>query len=291
MAKLPQFRGAAGVPSSEVSSSNVMQDAKIVPSKFTKLKNSSDVDMVVFGRDTDNSGTEANGGMEELEASPLFFGSAGVHTTDASLKEAAMWYGGPKGRRTTPLQHVASSTDQSFQEMQDGPGCPQAYFKVDRDFEGAAGNVGTPSSLPANADGTLAWASRKVNRPVDAMQDDMAAKDLDFRTERGAGAGELPILSQEHNHGSIKAVVFSGPDPKGNREKLGVGTLDKDSSLLAKREQSRRAAVAHGCRSMSYLGESEFNGAAGLSSDEIFFANTADLVRRVKPGVRNHNTM
>ena len=286
MAKLPQFRGAAGVPSSEVSSSNVMQDAKIVPSKFTKLKNSSDVDMVVFGRDTDNSGTEANGGMEELEASPLFFGSAGVHTTDASLKEAAMWYGGPKGRRTTPLQHVASSTDQSFQEMQDGPGCPQANFKVDRDFEGAAGNVGTPSSLPANADGTLAWASRKVNRPVDAMQDDMAAKDLDFRTERGAGAGELPILSQEHNHGSIKAVVFSGPDPKGNREKLGVGTLDKDASLLAKREQSRRAAVAHGCRSMSYLGESEFNGAAGLSSDEIFFANTADLVRRVKPVTR-----
>ena len=42
--------------------------------------------------------------MEDLEASPLFFGSAGVHTTDASLKEAAMWYGGPKGRRTTPLQ-------------------------------------------------------------------------------------------------------------------------------------------------------------------------------------------
>ena len=240
MAKLPQFRGAAGVPSSEVSSSNVMQDAKIVPSKFTKLKNSSDVDMVVFGRDTDNSGTEANGGMEELEASPLFFGSAGVHTTDASLKEAAMWYGGPKGRRTTPLQHVASSTDQSFQEMQDGPGCPQANFKVDRDFEGAAGNVGTPSSLPANADGTLAWASRKVNRPVDAMQDDMAAKDLDFRTERGAGAGELPILSQEHNHGSIKAVVFSGPDPKGNREKLGVGTLDKDASLLAARAGARR---------------------------------------------------
>ena len=286
MQKLPQFRGAAGVCSSEVSSSNVMQDAKIVPSKFTKLKNSSDVDMVVFGHDQDGSGEGPNQDMEDLEASPLFFGSAGVHTTDASLKEAAMWYGGPKGRRTTPLQHTASSTDQSFQEMQAGPGCPQARFKVSGPFEGAAGNVGTPSALPANADGTAAWASRKVNRPTDVMQDDLAAKDLDFRTERGAGAGELPILSQEHGHGSIKAVVFSGPDPKGNRDKLGVGNVGKDGSLLAKREQSRRAAVAHGCRSMAYLGESEFSGAAGLSSDEIFFANTADLVRRVKPVTR-----
>jgi len=286
MAKLPQFRGAAGVPSSEVSSSNVMQDAKIVPSKFTKLKNSSDVDMVVFGHDQDGSGEGMNQDMEDLEASPLFFGSAGVHTTDASLKEAAMWYGGPKGRRTTPLQHTASSVDQSFQEMQDGPGCPQARFKGSGPFEGAAGNVGTPSALPANADGTIAWAGRKVNRPTDVMQDDLAAKDLDFRTERGAGANELPILSQEHGHGSIKAVVFSGPDPKGNRQKLGVGDLSKDASLLAKREQSRRAAVAHGCRSMAYLNESEFNGAAGLSSDEIFFANTADLVRRVKPVTR-----
>ena len=283
MSRLPQFRGAAGVCSSEVSSSNVMQDAKIVPSKFTKLKNSSDVDMVVFGHDQDGSGAGPNQDMEDLEASPLFFGSAGVHTTDASLKEAAMWYGGPKGRRTTPLQHTASSVDQSFQEMQEGPGCPQAGFKGSRAFQGAAGNVGTPSALPANGDGTMAWASRKVNRPVDVMQDDMAAKDLDFRTERGAGANELPILSQEHGHGSIKAVVFSGPDPVGNRQKLGVGTLDKDAPLLAKREQSRRAAVAHGCRSMGYLGESEFSGAAGLSSDEIFFANTADLVRRVKP--------
>ena len=94
--KLPQFMGAAGVCSSEVSSSNVMQDAKIVPSKFTKLKNSSDVDMVVFGHDQDGSGAGANQDMEDLEASPLFYGSAGVHTTDASLKEAAMWYGGPK---------------------------------------------------------------------------------------------------------------------------------------------------------------------------------------------------
>jgi hypothetical protein len=118
------------------------------------------------------------------------------------------------------------------------------------------------------------------------MQDDLAAKDLDFRTERGAGANELPILSQEHGHGSIKAVVFSGPDPKGNRAALGVGELDPDASLLQKREQSRRAAVAHGCRSQAYTNESEFNGAAGLGSDEIFFANTADLVRRVKPVTR-----
>lgn len=286
MMKLPQFRGAAGVCSSEVSSSNVMQDAKIVPSKFSKLKNSSDVDMVVFGRDQDGSGEGMNQDMEDLEASPLFFGSAGVHTTDASLKEAAMWYGGPKGRNTTPLQHTSSSTDQSFQEMQDGPGRPQARFKGSRPFDGAAGNVGTPSALPANSDGTIAWASRKVNRPTDVMQDDMAAKDLDFRTERGAGANALPVLSQEHGHGSIKAVVFSGPDPKGNRDKLGVGTLPPDATLLARREQSRRAAVAHGCRSLAYLGESEFAGAAGLSSDEIFFANTADLVRRVKPVTR-----
>ena len=235
MAKLPQFAGAAGVFSSEVSSSNVMQDAKIVPSKFTKLKNSSDVDMVVFGHDQDGSGGGANQDMEDLEASPLFYGSAGVHTTDASLKEAAMWYGGPKGRRTTPLQHTASSTDQSFQAMQPGPGCPQAQFKAAGAFQNAAGNVGTPSALPANADGTIAWASRKVNRPTDIMQDDFAAKDLDFRTERGANANPLPILSQEHNHGSIKAVVFSGPDPKGNRAALGVGELRKDASLLEKR--------------------------------------------------------
>jgi len=286
MSKLPQFRGAAGVCSSEVSSSNVMQDAKIVPSKFTKLKNSSDVDMVVFGHDQDGSGEGPNQDMEDLEASPLFYGSAGVHTTDASLKNAAMWYGGPKGRRTTPLQHTASSTDQSFQEMQEGPGAPQAQFKGSHPFEGAAGNVGTPSALPANGDGTLAWASRKVNRPTDTMQDDMASKDLDFRTERGAGANSLPILSQEHGQGSIKAVVFSGPDPKGNREKLGVGKLEKDASLLQKREQSRRAAVAHGCRSQAYQDETEFSGAAGLGSDEIFFANTADLVRRVKPVTR-----
>jgi len=286
MKTLPQFAGAAGVCSSEVSSSNVMQDAKIVPSKFTKLKNSSDVDMVVFGHDQDGSGEGPNQDMEDLEASPLFYGSAGVHTTDASLKEAAMWYGGPKGRRTTPLQHTASSTDQSFQEMQEGPGAPQARFKGSGPFNGAAGNVGTPSALPANSDGTLAWASRKVNRPTDVMLDDFAAKDLDFRTERGAGANPLPILSQEHGHGSIKAVVFSGPDPKGNRAALGVGDLDANASLLEKREQSRRAAVAHGCRSQAYTQESEFNGAAGLSSDEIFFANTADLVRRVKPVTR-----
>ena len=286
MKQLPQFAGAAGVCSSEVSSSNVMQDAKIVPSKFTKLKNSSDVDMVVFGHDQDGSGAGPNQDMEDLEASPLFFGSAGVHTTDASLKEAAMWYGGPKGRHTTPLQHTASSVDQSFQQMQAGPGCPQAVFKASRPFEGAAGNVGTPSALPANADGTLAWAGRKVNRPEDTMQDDLAAASLDFRTERGAGANDLPILSQEHGHGSIKAVVFSGPDPKGNRQALGVGDLSKDASLIEKREQSRRAAVAHGCRSQAYTNESEFNGAAGLSSDEIFFANTADLVRRVKPVTR-----
>ena len=286
MKKLPQFRGAAGVCSSEVSSSNVNQDAKIVPSKFTKLKNSSDVDMVVFGHDQDGSGTGPNQDMEDLEASPLFFGSAGVHTTDASLKEAAMWYGGPKGRRTTPLQHTASSTDQSFQEMQEGPGAPQARFKGAQPFNGAAGNVGTPSALPANTDGTIAWASRKVNRPDDTMQDDFGAAYLDFRTERGANANPLPILSQEHGHGSIKAVVFSGPDPKGNRAALGVGELDANASLLQKREQSRRAAVAHGCRSQAYVNESEFNGAAGLSSDEIFFANTADLVRRVKPVTR-----
>ena len=123
-----------------------MQDAKIVPSKFTKLKNSSDVDMVVFGHDQDGSGEGPNQDMEDLEASPLFYGSAGVHTTDASLKNAAMWYGGPKGRRTTPLQHTASSTDQSFQEMQEGPGAPQANFKGSRPFEGAAGNVGTDVS-------------------------------------------------------------------------------------------------------------------------------------------------
>jgi len=286
MKKLPQFAGAAGVCSSEVSSSNIMQDAKIVPSKFTKLKNSSDVDMVVFGHDQDGSGEGPNQDMEDLEASPLFFGSAGVHTTDASLKEAAMWYGGPKGRRTTPLQHSSSSTDQSFQEMQDGPGCPQARFKGSHAFAGAAGNVGTPSALPANSDGTIAWASRKVNRPTDVMQDDFAAKDLDFRTERGAGANALPVLSQEHGAGSIKAVVFSGPDPKGNRQALGVGDLPPNATLLQKREQSRRAAVAHGCRSMAYVNESEFNSAAGLSSDEIFFANTADLVRRVKPVTR-----
>ena len=286
MKLLPQFAGAAGVCSSEVSSSNVMQDAKIVPSKFTKLKNSSDVDMVVFGHDQDGSGEGPNQDMEDLEASPLFFGSAGVHTTDASLKEAAMWYGGPKGRHTTPLQHTASSTDQSFQVMQDGPGCPQARFKNSRVFNTAAGNVGTPSALPANSDGTIAWASRKVNRPDDTMQDDFAASYLDFRTERGAGANELPILSQEHGHGSIKAVVFSGPDPKGNRAALGVGEINANSSLLEKREASRRSAVAHGCRSQAYQNESEFNGAAGLGSDEIFFANTADLVRRVKPVTR-----
>lgn len=85
MKMLPQFVGAAGVCSSEVSSSNVMQDAKIVPSKFTKLKNSSDVDMVVFGHDQDGSGEGPNQDMEDLEASPLFFATAGVHTTDASL--------------------------------------------------------------------------------------------------------------------------------------------------------------------------------------------------------------
>ena len=147
--------------------------------------------------------------------------------------------------------------------MQDGPGRPAAGFKVSQPFEGAAGNVGTPSALPANSDGTIAWAGRKVNRPTDTMQDDLAAASLDFRTERGAGANDLPILSQEHGHGSIKAVVFAGPDPKGNREALGVGNLSKDASLIERREQSRRAAVAHGCRSQAYTQESEFNGAAG----------------------------
>jgi len=284
--QLPQFKGAAGMPSSEVTASNVLQDPKIVPSKFTKLKNSSDVDMVVFGHDQDGSGAGPNQDMEDLEASPLFFGSAGVHTTDASLKEAVMWYGGPKGRATTALQHTASSTDQSFQTMQEGPGAPQAKFKESKPFIGAAGDVGTPSATPANTDGTIAWASRKVNRPNDTMQDDFAAGYLDFRTERGADAAELPILAQEHNHGSIKAVVFSGPDPVGNRDALGVGKISKDSTLLEKREASRRSMVAHGCRSQAYQKESEFNGAAGLGSDEIFFANTADLVRRVKPVTR-----
>ena len=51
------------------------------------------LDQIYADLDQDGSGAEANSGMEELEASPLFFGSAGVHTTDASLKEAAMWYG------------------------------------------------------------------------------------------------------------------------------------------------------------------------------------------------------
>jgi hypothetical protein len=129
----------------------------------------------------------------------------------------------------------------------------------------------------------LAWSGRKVNRPTDAMENDLAG---DITGERNYAPAPLPVLSQEHGSGSVKAVVFSGQDPVGNRQALGVGELPTDASLLEKREQSRRAAVAHGCRSQAYTNESEFGGAAGLSSDELFFANTADMVRRVKPVTR-----
>merc|ERR1719163_776134 len=96
----------------------------------------------------------------------------------------------------------------------------------------------------------------------------------------------LPVLSQSHSGGSIRAVVFSGADPEGNKQALGVGAVGAGSSLLEKRDAERRGVLAHGCRALDFANESEFAGAAGLSSDELYFANSDDLVRRVRPVTR-----
>ena len=275
MAKLKQFKGAAGKMSSELQANNVMQVKPPSSSLFTLLKNQSDVDEVVFGHDIDMDDQ-----MDKIEDAPQFEGTAGVHSSHEGHMQTAMWYGGIKGRKATDIEKyngLNSSTDMTFQK-------PQVYGNGWKAAGAFSGGAGAPNSLEQD-DGTYKHAQQKHNiAPPDEMMADFAAETN--AKERNARPAPLPVLSKEHFHGSIKAVVFSGPDPEGNREVLGVPTLSEGASLLEKRDVDRRTAVAQGCRSQKYTTQSEFNAAAGLASDELYFANSADLVRRVKPVTR-----
>jgi len=278
MATLPQFRGGAGKFSSEIQGSNVMQVKPPSTSLFTLLKNASDVDEVVFGHETSGLSKEEADVANKIEHSPLYEGTAGMHSSEKSIAESAFWYGGPKGKLTTQIEQLSSSTDQSFQRPQK---TDMLAFKATAEFDGAAG---APPAL-MTADGTYRHAERRFGiKPPDAMMEDFAA--ATNAGERNANGMPLPVLSQEHFKGSIKSVVFSGPEPEGNREVLGVPVLGKNATLLERREQTRREAVASGCRSQMYANQSEFSNAAGLASDELYFANSADMVRRIKPVTR-----
>ena len=79
---------------------------------------------------------------------------AGMQTVEHAYHATSYYDGGPKGRRT----------------VGDRPGQEQALYA------GAAGyNVGTPSALPSDLRGELAWSGRRVNRPHDTMQDDLTS--------------------------------------------------------------------------------------------------------------------
>ena len=54
-------------------------------------------------------------------------------------------------------------------------------------------------------------------------------------------------------------------------------------TLLGDRDVLRRSQLAMGVRAQAYTRADEFDGSAGLPSDQQFFANTADVVRRIKP--------
>ena len=273
MAKLKQFKGAAGKMSSEITSNNVMQLKEPSNSLFTQLKNASDVDEVVFGHDLDGSGDLE----DSIDASPLFQGTAGIHSSEKAISETAMWYGGPKGKMNTQIEQVSSSTDMTFQKP----------LVMGNDWQHTGkftGGAGAPHSMVQD-DGTYKHAHKRFGiAPDEEMTDDFAAETN--AKEQNTRAVSLPVLSREHTRGSINAVVFSGPDPKGNRDVLGVPRLAADASLLEKRDQSRRIASAQGCRSQAYTEETEFSNAAGLASDELYFANSSDMVRRVKPVTR-----
>jgi len=277
MAKLPQFSMAAGRFSSEIDSSNVMQVKPPSTSLYTQLKNASDVDEVVFGHEM--GGGHSEDLLERVEQSPMYENSSGVHSTEKAIRETQMWYGGPKGKKSTAIQQGYSSKDQSFQkpEVSDLP-----HFTYADEFQGAAGR-----EEPHNEDGSQLWLGKGCKHtPEDHLDEDFAARDPRQDRLLAHPPAPLPILSQEHNGGSIKSVVFSGAEPEGNREVLGVPNLGPNASVLEKREQSRRLASASGVRSQAYVNGSEFADAAGLKSDELYFANTADLVRRIKPVTR-----
>jgi hypothetical protein len=102
-----------------------------------------------------NEARSNGGGQARLGPRPAasFDSGAGMLSSEAAYHATPHFDGGPKGRR----------------QLADRPGQQAA-------FAAAAGtNVGTPSALPTNPDGTLAWSSRRVNRPLDQMQDDMAS--------------------------------------------------------------------------------------------------------------------
>ena len=116
MAKLKQFKGAAGKMSSELQANNVMQVKPPSSSLFTLLKNQSDVDEVVFGHDIDMDDQ-----MDKIEDAPQFEGTAGVHSSHEGHMQTAMWYGGIKGRKATDIEKyngLNSSTDMTFQKPQ-----------------------------------------------------------------------------------------------------------------------------------------------------------------------------
>mmetsp|Transcript_15141 Transcript_15141/g.36218 ORF Transcript_15141/g.36218 Transcript_15141/m.36218 type:complete len:937 (-) Transcript_15141:164-2974(-) len=269
--QLPQFRNSAGMHSSEIKLNNVMQEKEPSLSLFTLFKNASHVDDAIFGDGIDNEAEKM------IEGSPCYEGAAGIHSSAKSVAESSMCFGGRKGKRSTVIEQTSSSLDQSFQQPTKSS---QDAFKQSCEFSGAAG---APLAL-MNPDGTYRHAVRRYIMPKEEMTADFAA--ATNANERNARAMPLPVLSREHTTGSIKAVVFSGAEPEGNREILGVPVLGENATLLEKREQSRREAAASGCRSQKYITQSEFNNAAGLASDELYFANTAELVRRIKPVTR-----
>jgi len=266
--KLPQFTGAAGVSSSEVDANKL--EPEVLESRFAALKNASSVDSVVFGRDVDGSAGEGGECTSSIfKTDPLFEGAHGSTSAEYNrlchMPQSAFAESDSRVRKRTATQQSASSTDQTFQRPQQ-----TGDWRADPTFSGASG------AESGVHDRGITIPRKQSMKPADCLEEDLAP------SEAFEGARQLPpVLASEHQHGSIDAALFSGPDPDHHREVIGIG--QSDGTLYGDRDNHRRRQLAHAVRSQQYVTEPDFANAAGLSSDKQYFANTADVVRRVKP--------
>ena len=293
LVELPQFKHAAGMVSSKQAWNQLPtydQPSKLA--KYSVLKNASSVDEIVFGHD--QGGDAGISQATFYENDPKLYDAAALPTTQAAngreMQQLGFGFlenGRPMKKRTVLQSHDASDIYSTTKPS----GVYSTEYLNKPEFVNAAGNKTVHAAEAGRGESFAGGYGGAGKNPNFRSQRNSLARDMSGRLDLQPEVEDYsrrarvpgPVLASEMKAGSVGQLLFSKKEKEGNLAAIAGSTVPADGSLLAKREADRRKALAVACRSQSHTTAPEFWGAAGMPSDEMYFANTGDMMRRPKP--------